>query len=80
MIDHTAEHDPLCRGTYQRFTPVEHCASCDLIHRVRLDMMDFNDGLDAAIEAVWEVVAKQTQAMMLLHWDDVIKQIESKRQ
>lgn len=40
MIDHTAEHDPLCRGTYQRFTPVEHCASCDLIHKVRIDMMN----------------------------------------
>ena len=30
-------HDPLCRATYQRNTPPEHCRDCDLIHTVRAD-------------------------------------------
>ena len=30
-------HDPLCRSSYQRFMPIENCASCDLIWAVRED-------------------------------------------
>lgn len=33
--DYAPQHDPLCRAHYQAATPIEHCADCDLIHRVR---------------------------------------------
>lgn len=31
------DHDPLCRAHYKAATPVEHCADCDLIARVRAE-------------------------------------------
>ena len=33
--DYSRDHDILCRNRYQRLTPIEHCADCDLIHRAR---------------------------------------------
>lgn len=31
------QHDPLCRGRYQRITDPLHCPDCDLIARVRAE-------------------------------------------
>lgn len=61
-------HDPLCRGLYQRYTDVENCASCDLIAAVREDdrlRYDTNIGkLDAAFKEGYGFAKEESVSML----------------